>query len=88
MSKEETLLVFPCAFSLKAMGLAGDAFKDEVYALIKTKVPELKQSDLTIKPSKTGKYHSISIAISATSKQQLDDLYHLLTDCESVLMAL
>ena len=88
MAKQETLLEFPCPFSVKAMGYACDEFKDEVYHLIKHKIDGLEQSDLTVKVSKTGKYHSITVKFSAQSKQQLDEVYQLLTDCESVVMAL
>ncbi len=88
MAKEETLLEFPCAFAVKAMGLACDEFKPEIYHLIKHKVDGLTLDDLSIKLSKTGKYHSVSINFSATSKKQLDEIYQLLTDCKSVVMAL
>ncbi len=88
MTKEETLLEFPCPFSIKAMGLASVEFEEEIYQLLKTKLPYLKKTDITNKTSKTGKYHSLSIKITATSKAQLDELYQMLSDCPSVAVAL
>ncbi len=86
--KKQTLLEFPCSFTVKVMGLSGQAFEEEVFSLVQPLIPELKAEHIRSRPSKQGKYCSLSISLTATSKQQLDQIYRVLTDCESVLMAL
>jgi hypothetical protein len=38
--------------------------------------------------SATGKYTSVTVLITASSRVQLDRIYQELTDCEDVIMAL
>jgi hypothetical protein len=38
--------------------------------------------------SAQGRYVSVTVVVSATSREQLDAIYQDLVDCESVIMAL
>lgn len=84
----ETLLEFPCDFSIKAMGLADEAFELLVVEVIRRHTGELKEDAIRSRPSKNGKYCSITVTIEATSKKQLDTIYQELHDSGKVLMAL
>ncbi len=88
LKEGETLLEFPCDFPLKAMGLACDEFEIAVIEIINRHVKNLAEDALKIKPSKTGKYTSITITFTAHSKEQLDAIYIDLTACEHVSIAL
>lgn len=86
--KEETLLEFPCNFSVKVMGLNEPDFDGLIFELVNQHCDALGEGALTSKVSKNGKYMSVTVTITATSKQQLDNIYYQLSDHSRVLMAL
>ncbi len=88
MSEEDTLLEFPCDFSIKAMGLATPDFDALVVEIVRRHAPDLGEGAVQCRASKEGKYLSVTVTITATSKQQLDSIYQDLTDHELVLMSL
>lgn len=88
MSDEETLLEFPCDFSIKAMGEADPAFDALVVSIIREHVDDIREGAVKTRPSKGGKWVSVTVTVQATSKAQLDDIYRALTAHEKVVMAL
>jgi len=88
MSDEETLLEFPCEFSIKAMGLATPEFDAVVVEIVRQHAPDLSEGAARIRPSSGGKYLAVTVTINATSKKQLDTIYQALTDHKLVLMSL
>jgi len=88
MSEEQTLLEFPCQFPIKAMGKTSEHFDVTVVEIVRRQVDDIKEGAITSRPSKGGKYTSVTVVIEATSKAQLDAIYQGLTDCTEVLMAL
>lgn len=88
MSKQDTLLEFPCHFPIKAMGLSDQHFESLVVSLVRKHAPELGEDAVKTVDSKGGKYLSVTVTVHATSREQLDDIYRELTACEQVLMAL
>jgi len=88
MEGRETLLEFPCRFSVKAMGRSDDGFETLVTGIVLAHAEPYVGEQVMIKPSGTGKYISVSVTIEALSKDQLDRIYQDLTDCEQVLVAL
>ena len=87
-SNEKPLLDFPCQFPIKAMGLARDDFKSLITTLVLPHAPDITEADISSRPSKEGKYISITITVTATSREQLDAIYCELNACEHVLMTL
>jgi len=88
MIKEETLLEFPCQFSIKAMGENTPQFDGIVVEIVRQHVNNLSESAVKTRLSKGDKYLSVTVMIEATSKKQLDAIYQGLTDSPDVLMAL
>jgi putative lipoic acid-binding regulatory protein len=86
--ENETLLEFPCEFSVKAMGIHSDDFDVLVAQIVSRHVPELGEGAVRSRESKGGKYLSVTVTFEATSKRQLDAIYQDLTDHEKVLMSL
>ena len=74
-----TLLEFPCAFPLKIMGLTHDALAQTVLEVVQRHAPDYDGSTMEMRASSSGKYHSLTCTINATSKPQLDDLYRELS---------
>lgn len=88
-SEKETLLQFPCEFSVKAMGLAShDNFEALVVEIVATHVPALDPNASRVRASKNGKYLSVTVTFQATSKTQLDAIYYALTEHQDVVMSL
>ena len=85
---EETLLEFPCAFPIKAMGRADDTFEALVRAIILDHAEPWDDESFTVKPSGQGNFMSVTVTVRATSKAQLDAIYQDLTANPKVLMAL
>ncbi len=83
----ETLLEFPCEFSIKAMGRSSDDFSDLVESLV---VPHLRGEKLQtrIQPSRKGSYQSVTVTFTAISKAQLDAVYRSLTAHKRLLYVL
>lgn len=88
MSDDDTLFEFPCDFPIKAMGHATPDFDSQILALVRRHAPDLSEDAVSSRPSKGGKYVSITVTIRATSRAQLDAIYHDLTASDLVLMAL
>lgn len=87
-SYNDTLLEFPCRFSVKAFGEKDSDFEQTVFELIKPHAPDLEAGDLTHKQSSSGRYLSVTAHITARSKAQLDAIYRDLSNHDAVVMAL
>ena len=85
---QETLLEFPCDYLLKVMGRAEPGFDSLVVELVRRHVPDLHEGAVTSRPSKGGKWVSVTVTLRAESKSQLDAIYLDLTAHEKVVMAL
>ncbi len=83
----DTLFEFPCDFSIKAMGLAGEDLCELVEQLV---VPHLQGESLSTRKqaSSKGKYESVTLSFTATSKAQLNEVYRSLSGHERLLYVL
>ncbi|PLY16253.1 MAG: DUF493 domain-containing protein [Sedimenticola sp.] len=89
MSQEqESPLTFPCQISVKAMGLAAPDFDTLVVEIVRQHVPNLGEGSVKSRPSKGGKYISVTVTFEAVSRVQLDAIYYAFTAHERVLMSL
>jgi putative lipoic acid-binding regulatory protein len=87
-SEQESPLTFPTEFPIKAMGLASPVFEALVVEIIRRHAPDLGESAVYSRTSKSGKYLSVTVTIQATSRSQLDAIYRDVTACPEVLWAL
>ena len=85
---EETLLEFPCQFSLKAFGRDEGNFETLIFDIVTQFVKQLPRSAASSRPSSKGSYLAVTVDFTATSKAQLDQIYQALTDDKRVVMAL
>ena len=86
--QQETLLEFPCTFPVKAMGRDDGDFEALITKIISKHAETSAGVPVTTNTSSSGSYLSVTVTIEAVSKAQLDRIYHDLTDCEQVLVAL
>lgn len=84
----ESLLTFPCDFPIKAMGRDAEDFEATVLALVRRHAPDLKEQAVSVRPSRNGRFLSVTVTIRAVSQEQLDAIYRELSSSEAVLMAL
>ena len=84
----ETLLEFPCKFPIKAMGRNDGGLEAIVTAIVLSHAELYAGEPVTVQPSSSGNYISVTVTIEASSKAQLDRIYQDLTDCGQVLLAL
>lgn len=87
-NQRTSLLEFPCEFPVKVMGLAEDGFDLLVAELVRRHVPDLGEGAVSVRPSRGGRYISVTVTVVARSQGQLDSLYRELTAHPRVMMAL
>jgi putative lipoic acid-binding regulatory protein len=85
---QDSAIDFPCEFPIKAMGQAGEQLELAVMDIVRRHAPELREDAIKTRPSANGNYLSVTVTITAQSREQLDAIYMELTACEHVLMAL
>ncbi len=86
-ANKESLMEFPCSFPIKAMGEMADDFDLLVVEIVRRHHPDISEGAVKTRPSREGKYISVTVTIEAQSKEQLDNIYLELTAHERVLMA-
>ncbi|GAB6068587.1 hypothetical protein JCM13664_19070 [Methylothermus subterraneus] len=82
------LLKFPCAWEVKAFGPSTEQFELEVVQIVRRHVPDLSETAVTTRASRSGKYLAVSVAIRARSRAQLKAIYAELKAHPAVLMTL
>ena len=88
MSAPDTLLEFPCSFPIKMMGKADAGFSDVAVGLIEQHVGSIAKDCVQSTTSRNGNFLSVTVTIDAQSQEQLDGIYHDLSDHEDILVAL
>ena len=84
--KDKKLIDFPSEFHFKAVGVNNAEFKDAVLQVFSKHLQDdFKISD---NPSKNNKFIAFNVTITATSRQQLDDIYSELHKIEGLQMLL
>jgi hypothetical protein len=83
-----TALAFPTQFPIKIMGRRESGFTTAVIEIVKRHAPDFLPGTLESRPSREGKYVSLTATVNATSREQLDALYRELCDHPSVVMVL
>ena len=84
----ESLIEYPCDFPIKVLGRTQAGFAQTVLDVVRAHAPDFDASTMQMKPSKHGKYLSVTCVVRAISRQQLDDLYRALCDHPMVVMVL
>ena len=86
--RKDSLIEYPCLFPVKVMGLKTDDFFLQMAALAQRHDPFLDPASIAQRDSSGGKYISLTITITATSREHLDNFYRALTSHPLVKYAL
>ena len=81
-------LEFPTAFPIKVMGRRTDDFAQAIVEVVLRHAPDFDAGTLEMRASREGTYLSVTATITATSREQLDNLYRELTSHPLVAMVL
>jgi len=84
----ESVIAFPTAFPIKIMGRRESGFTTAVIEIVTRHAPDFMPGTLESRPSREGKYVSLTATVNATSREQLDSLYQELCDHPTVVMVL
>ena len=77
-----------CEFGVKAMGRDADDFEKRVTDIILAHAQRYAGTRNSVNRSGGGKFIAVTVTIEAQSKDQLENIYRDLSDCEQVLVSL
>jgi putative lipoic acid-binding regulatory protein len=88
MSEHKSPHHFPSEFPIKVMGRQNSEVRALSQAIVEKHAGPLTEAHVKTRTSADGNFLALTYTITATSREQLDDIYRELTACKSVLMAL
>ena len=87
-ARKESLIEYPSQFPIKVMGAKADGFVHAVTKIAERFDPNFDASTIELRNSKAGNYLGVTITVTATSREQLDNLYRALTSHPMVKVVL
>jgi len=85
---DESLIQYPSAFPIKVMGANVPGFQQAIVEVAQRFDPVFDPSTIEVRPSRAGNYVGLTITVTATSREQLDELYRALSSHEMVKVVL
>ena len=86
--RKDSLIEYPSRFPIKVMGAKVDGFVHAVTSIAREFDPTFDASTVELRDSRAGNYLGITITVTATSREQLDNLYRALTSHPMVKVVL
>jgi hypothetical protein len=84
----DSLITYPCAFPIKVMGAQVDGFVPALTRVALAFDPQFDASTIELRQSRGGRYLGVTLTITATSREQLDELYRTLSSHPMVKVVL
>ncbi len=85
---EQSLIEYPSAFPIKVMGANVDGFVEAIVGVAQRFDPTFDPATVERRHSKADHYLGLTITITATSREQLDELYRALSSHPMVKVVL
>jgi hypothetical protein len=85
---EQSLIEYPSAFPIKVMGEHVEGFVEAIVLVAQQFDPGFEAHTVEHRPSRTGRYLGLTITVTATSREQLDELYRTLSSHPMVKVVL
>jgi putative lipoic acid-binding regulatory protein len=76
--RKDSLIEYPSRFPIKVMGAKADGFVHAVTQIARQFDPSFDAASIELRDSRAGNYLGITITVTATSREQLDNLYRAL----------
>ncbi|RYF35887.1 MAG: DUF493 family protein [Comamonadaceae bacterium] len=77
--RKDSLIEYPSRFPIKVMGAKVEGFVHAVTQVARQFDPDFDAATIELRDSKAGNYLGVTITITATSREQLDELYRTLS---------
>jgi uncharacterized protein len=78
-TRRDSLIEYPSAFPIKVIGANVEGFVDAVARVAKAFDPAFDETTIEQRPSKADNYLGLTLTITATSREQLDEIYRTLS---------
>jgi putative lipoic acid-binding regulatory protein len=75
----ESLIEYPSQFPIKVMGIKSDGLVHAISMIARQFDPDFDAATIELRESKGGKYLGVTVTVTATSREQLDELYRTLS---------
>lgn len=85
---EQSLIEYPSAFPIKVMGAHVEGFAEAIIMVAQQFDPVFDPATVERRPSSSGNYLGLTITVTATSREQLDELYRTLSSHPMVKIVL
>lgn len=86
--RTDSLIEYPCRFPIKVMGANVNGFVHAMTHIAEQFDPTFDAGTVELRNSSSGHYLGITLTITATSRDQLDELYRTLTSHPMVKVVL
>jgi hypothetical protein len=87
-ARKDSLIDYPSRFPIKVMGAKADGFVEAIAAVARHFDPSFDAASIEQRPSKAGNYLGLTLTVTATSREQLDELYRTLSSHPMVKVVL
>jgi uncharacterized protein len=74
-----SLIDYPSQFPIKVMGANVDGFVHALISVARNFDPGFDAASVELRPSSGNKYLGVTLTVTATSREQLDELYRTLS---------
>jgi hypothetical protein len=78
-SRPDSLIEYPCRFPIKVMGVKTEGLVQAITLIARQFDPGFDAATVALRESKAGNYLGVTITVTATSREQLDELYRTLS---------
>ena len=85
---EQSLIEYPSQFPIKVMGLNVDGFVHAMVSVARHFDPGFDAATVELRASKADKDLGVTLTVTATSREQLDELYRTLSTHPMVKLVL
>jgi putative lipoic acid-binding regulatory protein len=82
------LIKYPSAFPIKVMGENVPGFQQAIVEVAQRFDPTFDAAGVEVRPSRGGNYLGLTLTVTATSRDQLDELYRALSSHAMVKVVL
>jgi len=77
MNQEEAPHIeYPCRYPIKVIGEDVDDYSNAIIRIIRVHAPDLKDEDISFRPSRHGKYLAVNVIIVAHGEKQIEAIFN------------
>ena len=78
-ARSDSLIEYPCQFPIKVMGKRVEGLVHAITSIVRQFDTQFDASTIELRESKGGNYLGVTVTVTATSREQLDELYRTLS---------